>query len=181
MAGTGVAMMIWGPFSAWLISIYTWRGSLTILACLQIQGVVTGALIKPIHGVPMKETRNIPSSDTIVQLNRSADIQESLEVECEKRTRSSCAKRTGLNYFARPVYCLFFTGLLLNLMGHITPMLFLVNRGVSVGKTEQEASLLGSVMGIYSLTIIFCFFYIYFILILHPACYLYCTIFIPVV
>ena len=67
---------------------------------------------------------------------------------CTCCVASVCCKGTGMNYFARCEYFVFWLGLVFNQIGHGTPIIYLPLRGLELGLTEQRAAFLVSIAGI---------------------------------
>ena len=48
MCGSGIGTFIFAPLTEYLLSVYDWKGAMTVIAGLVLQGAVAGALFKPI-------------------------------------------------------------------------------------------------------------------------------------
>ena len=48
VCGSGIGTFIFAPLTEYLLSVYDWKGAMTVIAGLVLQGAVAGALFKPI-------------------------------------------------------------------------------------------------------------------------------------
>ena len=55
MAGSGVGSFVLAPIIGYLIKTYDWRFTFAICACIILQTVVCGALMKPLKPVPISK------------------------------------------------------------------------------------------------------------------------------
>ena len=64
VSGSGFGIFIIAPFCRWLLEMYGWRNCLLILSGLNLQGLVLGALLRPVGftGVP-EDYINDPEMD----------------------------------------------------------------------------------------------------------------------
>ena len=49
VCGSGIGTFIFAPLTEYLLSVYDWKGAMTVIAGLVLHGVVAGALFKPIN------------------------------------------------------------------------------------------------------------------------------------
>jgi MFS family permease len=53
MAGSGVGSFVFSPFIGYLIKNYDWKFTFSICACIILQTVVCGALMRPLKPQPV--------------------------------------------------------------------------------------------------------------------------------
>ncbi|XP_078695380.1 monocarboxylate transporter 13-like isoform X1 [Branchiostoma floridae x Branchiostoma belcheri] len=127
VTGTGLGTFILPPFFQYIIDEYGWRGALLITAGVALQGLVIGALLRPIY---LKE-----------------DV-ENLDTRTRQDKSGCCTRIFDFSLFKIPIFVVFaFSNIFLHFANFI-PYVHLVAHARHVGIDAQRAAFLISVIGI---------------------------------
>jgi hypothetical protein len=80
VAGSGVGTFIFAPFSKYLLDIYDWKNALWIMSGIVLNGLVFGALMRPLEArKPSKKPRRKTLIDRMKEKNRLRQESEVME------------------------------------------------------------------------------------------------------
>ncbi|XP_035694162.1 monocarboxylate transporter 13-like [Branchiostoma floridae] len=127
VTGTGPGTFILPPFFQYIIDQYGWRGALLVTAGVALQGLVFGALLRPIY---LKEDLE----------NHSARAPQD---------KSMCLTRLfDFSLFKTPIFVIFALSNIFLFFANFIPYVHLVAHARHVGIDAQKAAFLISVIGI---------------------------------
>ncbi|XP_052797579.1 monocarboxylate transporter 1-like isoform X1 [Mya arenaria] len=140
-SGCGIGIFALPPLTEYLISVYSWRGAMQIMAAIVLNGVPLGFLLQP--GFVQK-----PAIIEDVTLEDAEDAKPKTE---ENKTGFCRFLPTfNVDLLRSPSFVLFGIFKCLTIFGYFTPFAFLPAFGQSKGFSSQKSSLLVSTIGIAS-------------------------------
>ncbi|WAR01117.1 MOT5-like protein [Mya arenaria] len=140
-SGCGIGTFALPPLMEYLISVYSWRGAMQIMAAIVLNGVPLGFLLQPGF---VKKPANIEDKNI-------ADGEEAMPKEDENKTGFCRFLPTfNVDLLRSPTFVLFGVFNCLCIFGYFIPFAFLPAFGQSKGFSSQKSSLLVSTIGISS-------------------------------
>ncbi|XP_078695381.1 monocarboxylate transporter 13-like isoform X2 [Branchiostoma floridae x Branchiostoma belcheri] len=127
VTGTGLGTFILPPFFQYITDEYGWRGALLITAGVALQGLVIGALLRPIY------------------------LKDDLKNRVTKSTRDKsgcCTRIFNFSLFKIPIFVVFVFSNMFMQFANSIPYVHLVAHARHVGIDAQRAAFLISVIGI---------------------------------
>ncbi|KAI8520039.1 hypothetical protein Bbelb_032960 [Branchiostoma belcheri] len=137
ICGTGVGQFALPPLFQFLIDEFGWRGALLIVAGLQLNGCVCGALLRPIH---LKEDRRQEHADRETQ---NSDQKQTKGVVLVRQV----VETFDVSLLKHRPFLLYDMSLLLTILGMSIIYVHLVAYAQELGVEKTQASFLLSIMG----------------------------------
>lgn len=139
--GKSIASLTIGPFYTFLIQQYGWRGALIIHAGIVLQGVVLGAMFKPLdteHGRAASPSGNAESTNDMTTMDTT--------------DKPSCfiLKFLDITLLRQETYVLFVVSMVL--LGFSVSIVYFLtpSRAVFAGMSKMQGTLLLSCLGLFS-------------------------------
>ncbi|CAH1795978.1 unnamed protein product [Owenia fusiformis] len=76
VCGSGIGAFVFAPFCRYLIDTFTWKGATWIISGIVLNGVVMGALFRPLEGPPRRKKQ---------QLDDTASLEETTDLVVKQR------------------------------------------------------------------------------------------------
>lgn len=131
-SGIAIGHFMWAPLTSWLVSLYTWRGALLILAAINLHCLILLYLLKTpeqYYGASYQKRHESIKSNT-------------------SQSPSKCIHKFIPNICQQPTYIAFhFLNVLFN-MSYLVGMSYFPTRYVLTGGDKQTAAFLQALVGI---------------------------------
>ncbi len=151
-------MMLFPPFSEWLIEVYGWRGALCVVGAVNFNLCVTGALLRPIaekqRPVSQMEYHEVPDQEVTNDRKEKKHASE-LEGGCRRHFQAVFStlkdKFDTVLFVDEPWFTVFLAGSFFTGAVYASWHLFLVPHAIALGYGSQMSSLLSTFGGTGSL------------------------------
>ena len=122
--GTGLGVFVIGPLWRWLMDLYVWRGMLLIHSGIMLNGVVLGALHRPILLRHKQQMQTEQSQDT-----QSKNVYSRITEELKKTWQEFIDP----DLLRQPLFLLSLAAAFIVSFSHMSPLSFLPDRAQSHG------------------------------------------------
>ncbi|CAH1795975.1 unnamed protein product [Owenia fusiformis] len=157
VCGSGIGAFVFAPLCRFLIDTYTWKGATWIISGIVLNGVVVGALFRPLENPPRRKK---PQLDTALKEDPKAYQKSITNVPSEGRNdRTKCGNIFGstidifkaifdFSLMKNPVFVLYGLSCFLCMTGFFVPFIYLPDYAQAMGVSKEQAAFLISILGI---------------------------------
>lgn len=136
--GSGVGTFVFAPLSMSLIDTYGWKGAMMVISGFVLNGLVIGAVFRPIH-----------KAERVVKVDKDSEqgAARSKEEEALESTPKT-VKILDLGLLRNPSFMIFCASSFLCLIGFFVPFMYLPDFARRHGISKENGAFLLSVIGI---------------------------------
>ena len=97
VCGSGIGILAFAPLSESLLDLYTWRGAMWVISAICLNGVVAGALLRP-----LKTVQNKMEINTVQDMNHTGPGESSCAQKFDKKQCCGVYSLFDLSFLKSP-------------------------------------------------------------------------------